>query len=284
MESSTFCDNNFSRKTLSSLMSISRCRDRLPDRGGKMRSDTVVLDVSRDWATACEVQERFMQHSGPRVDTRSYSARCRQVRALGGDFYDFMPLPHGRLALAVGDASGKGLAAALMTSNVQSSLRTAASLTGNDGPAVLTAVNRQVYASSLEDRFATLFYGVFDGATRRLQYVNAGHNPPMVIRRDSSIIWLRAGGLPVGIFPNSTYEPGAVQLNPGDLILAYTDGVIEAVNPAGDEWGAEGLRKAAAEKEAQCADDIVHAIFTSMDEFSRGCQTDDATVAVVRVH
>jgi sigma-B regulation protein RsbU (phosphoserine phosphatase) len=283
-KSSTFRDNKFSTTIVTSLMSISHCKDRLPDRGVKMASDTVVLDVSRDWATACDVQERFMQHSGPRVDTLSYSARCRQVRALGGDFYDFMPLPHSRLALAVGDASGKGLAAALMISNVQSSLRTAASLTGNDGPAVLTAVNRQVYASSLEDRFATLFYGVFDGATRRLQYVNAGHNPPMVIRRDSSIIWLRAGGVPVGIFPNSTYEPGAVQLNPGDLILAYTDGVIEAVNPAGDEWGAEGLRKAAAEKEAQCADDIVHAIFTSMDEFSRGCQTDDATVAVVRVH
>jgi sigma-B regulation protein RsbU (phosphoserine phosphatase) len=249
-----------------------------------MTSDTVVLDVTRDWTTACDVQERFMQHAGPTVDTLSYSARCRQVRALGGDFYDFLPLPHNRLALAVGDASGKGLAAALMISNVQSSLRTAALFTGNDGPAVLMAVNRQVYASSLEDRFATLFYGVFDGATRRLQYVNAGHNPPMVIRRDSSIISLRAGGLPVGIFPNSNYEQGTVQLHPGDLILAYTDGVIEAANPAGDEWGAEGLRKAVAERDAQCADDIVHAIFTSMDDFSLGHQTDDATVVVVRVH
>ncbi|MGB7845997.1 MAG: PP2C family protein-serine/threonine phosphatase [Candidatus Acidiferrum sp.] len=248
-----------------------------------MTSDTVVLDVTRDWTTACDVQERFMQHARPTTDTLSYSARCRQVRALGGDFYDFMLLPHDRMALAVGDASGKGLAAALMISNVQSSLRTAALFTGNDGPAVLTAVNRQVYASSLEDRFATLFYGVFDGATRRLRYVNAGHNPPMVIRRDRSIVWLRAGGLPVGIFPNSTYEQGAVQLHPGDLILAYTDGVVEAVNPAGDEWGAEGLRKAAAESDAQCPDDIVHAIYTSMDDFSRGHQTDDATVVVVRV-
>jgi sigma-B regulation protein RsbU (phosphoserine phosphatase) len=171
-----------------------------------------------------------------------------------------------------------------MISNVQSSLRTAASFTGNDGPAVLNAVNRQVYASSLEDRFATLFYGVLDGAKRRLQYVNAGHSPPMVIRRDGSIIWLGAGGVPVGIFPNSTYEQGVVQLNPGELILAYTDGVIEAVNPAGDEWGAEGLREAAADRDAQCANDIVHAIFTSMDDFSRGHQTDDATVVVVRVH
>jgi len=265
-------------------MSISRCHERLPDRGAKMTGDTVVLDVSRDWATACDVQERFMQHAAPTVDTLSYSARCRQVRALGGDFYDFIPLPHNRLALAVGDASGKGLAAALMISNVQSSLRTAASFTGNDGPAVLTAVNRQVYASSLQDRFATLFYGVFDGAKRRLQYVNAGHDSPIIIRRDGSIIRLGAGGVPIGLFPDSTYEQGAVLLNPGDLIVAYTDGVIEAENQAGEEWGVEGLLEAAAEKDAQCAEDIVHAIFTSMDDFSRGRQTDDATVVVVRVH
>jgi sigma-B regulation protein RsbU (phosphoserine phosphatase) len=134
-----------------------------------------------------------------------------------------------RLALAVGGATDKGLATALMVWNVRSSLRTAASFTENDGPVALTAVDRQVYASSLEDRSATLFYGVFDGATGRPQYVNAGHNPPMVIRRYSSIVWLRACGVPVGILPNSTDEQGAVQLIPGDLILAYTDGVIEAV-------------------------------------------------------
>lgn len=248
-----------------------------------MTTETVVLDVSRDWVTACDVQERFMQGTGPTMDSLSYSARCRQVRALGGDFYDFMPLPHDRLALAVGDASGKGLAAALMMSNVQSSVRTAASFAGGDGPAVVTAVNRQVHASSLEDRFATLFYGVYDGAKRRLQYVNAGHNPPMVIRRDGSIISLEAGGAPVGIFADSSYEQGTVELNAGDLILAYTDGVIEATNPEGSEWGVEGLQKAAIRSNALRADEIVDAIFTAMDEFSRGCQTDDATVVVVRV-
>jgi sigma-B regulation protein RsbU (phosphoserine phosphatase) len=248
-----------------------------------MTSDALVVDVSWDWETACHVQERFMQHVGSTIDTLSYSARCRQMRALGGDFYDFVPLPHNRLALAIGDASGKGLPAALMISNVQSSLRTAASFIGIDVPAVLAAVNRQVYASSLEDRFATLFYGVFDGATRRLRYVNAGHNPPLVVRRDGSIVCLESGGAPVGIFADSTYEQGTVELNPGDLILAYTDGLIEATSPAGAEWGVKGLRKAAAESNAQCADEVVDAIFTSMDEFSRGRQTDDATVVVVRV-
>jgi phosphoserine phosphatase RsbU/P len=149
--------------------------------------------------------------------------------------------------------------------------------------AVLGAVNRQVYASSLADRYATLFYGVFDGGTRTLRHVNAGHNPPMVIRRDQSVIWLETGGPPVGMFSNFTYEESVVQLDPGDLVLAYTDGVIEAVNPAGEEWGVEGLRRAATENKAHSADDMVEAIFGSMDEFSRGRQTDDATVIVLRV-
>jgi phosphoserine phosphatase RsbU/P len=248
-----------------------------------MTSDALVVDVSQDWAIACDVQQRFMHHSGPTIDTLSHSARCRQVRELGGDCYDFVPLAHNRLALAVGDASGKGLAAALMISNVQSSLRTAASFTGNDLSAMLRAVNRQVYASSLADRYATLFCGVFNGETRTLEYVNAGHNPPFVIREDRSIIWLEAGGPPVGMFPDSTYEQAAIQLNPGDLVIAYTDGVIEAENPAGEEWGVEGLRKVAAESVTQCAEQVVHAIFTSMDEFSRECPTDDATVVVLRV-
>jgi sigma-B regulation protein RsbU (phosphoserine phosphatase) len=172
-----------------------------------------------------------------------------------------------------------------MIANVQSSLRTAASFAESDVAAVLGAVNRQVYASSLADRYATLFYGVFDGATRTLRHVNAGHNPPMVIRgEDRPIAWLETGGPPVGMFPNFTYEEGVVQLDPGDLVLAYTDGVTEAMNPAGEEWGVEGLQRAATESKAHNADDMVEAIFASMDEFSRGRQTDDATVIVLRVH
>jgi len=253
---------------------------------GQRISATVPVEIEScsEWTAACEVQQRFLQYQEPVIDTLSYSARCRQVRELGGDAYDFVPLPHNRLALAVGDASGKGLAAALMISNVQSSLRTAAAFAGNDGAAVLEAVNREVHASSLPDRYATLFYGVFDGATRTLQYVNAGHNPPMVIRRHCSVVRLESGCPPVGMFPNWTYEEGAVQLDPRDLVLAYTDGVTEAVNPAGEEWGEEGLLRAVAERDTQSADEMVEGIFRSMDEFSLGHQTDGATVMVLRVH
>jgi sigma-B regulation protein RsbU (phosphoserine phosphatase) len=249
-----------------------------------MLSDAVVVETSREWTAACEVQQRFMQHLGPTIDKLDYNAQCRQVQELGGDFYDFVPLPDNGFALAVGDASGKGLAAALMSSNVQSSLRTAALFIGDDGAATLKAVNRQVYGSSLADRYATLFYGVFDRTTCTLRYVNAGHNPPMLIRRDSSVVWLETGGAPVGMFPDWIYEEGNVQLNPGDMVIAYTDGVIEAVNPDGDQLGVEGFQRAVAQSNARCAEDMVNAIFISMDEFSRGCQTDDATVVALQVH
>jgi sigma-B regulation protein RsbU (phosphoserine phosphatase) len=249
-----------------------------------MNTDTVVLDVTQDWASACDVQRGFMLYTAPTLDALSHGARCRQLRALGGDCYDFLPLPKKRLAFAIGDASGKSLPAALMIANVQSSLRTAASFAGDDPAAVLHIVNRQVHASCLADRFATLFYGVFDTATRTLRYANGGHNPPLVVRRDDSVVWLDATGLPLGLFPDSAYEEGTLQLHPGDTVIAYTDGVIEAVNQSGEEWGVEGIRKAVVESKAKNADELVDTIFTSLDEFSGGRQTDDATIIVARVH
>jgi phosphoserine phosphatase RsbU/P len=249
-----------------------------------MTSDAMVMDVSQDWAIACDVQQRFMQGLDRVTVELEFSGRCRQMLELGGDCYDFTPLPDDRLAVTVGDASGKSVAAALMISSVQSSLRTAVALCGNDLGTVLRIVNHHVYASSLPDRYATLFYGTFETATRMLRYVNAGHNPPMVIRGDGSVIWLETGGAPVGMFQDSAYEEGSIQLAPGDLVIAYTDGVIQAPNLAGEEWGVEGLHKAAAESATQSADEIVHAIFASMDEYSRTRRTDDATVVVLRVH
>jgi sigma-B regulation protein RsbU (phosphoserine phosphatase) len=105
----------------------------------------------------------------------------------------------------------------------------------------------------------------------------------MVIRPGGLIVWLESGGAPVGMFPDWIYEESAVQLRPGDVVVGCTDGVIEALNPAGEDWGLEGVRRAAAESGATCADDLVRVIFRSMDEFSRGYQTDDATVVVLRI-
>jgi len=252
-----------------------------------MMPDETVVDVSQDWVLACDVQQRFMQGADWSTKDRvDYSAQCRQVRALGGDCYDFIPLPDNRLAIAVGDASGKGLAAALMIANVQASLRTATLFSTDDLAALLRVVNHQAFTSSLADRYATLFYGIFDRETCALRYVNAGHNPAAVLRSDGSILWLESGGAPVGMFSDSNYQESSLQLLAGDLVIIYTDGVVEASNPAGEDWGVEGLlNTATAWHQQRCgrAEDLVRLTFSSMDNFSNGHQNDDATLAVLHV-
>jgi sigma-B regulation protein RsbU (phosphoserine phosphatase) len=154
-----------------------------------------------------------MDRVAPAVDDINYSARCRQLCALGGDCYDFLPLSPSRLA--IGDASGKSLPAALMIANVQSSPRTAAFFAGDAPATVMGTVNRQLQTASLSSRFATLFYGVFDAATRSLRYSNAGHNPPLMMRRNGSVDRLETRGLPVELFADSTCEEAVVHLQMG---------------------------------------------------------------------
>ena len=247
-----------------------------------MTIEDVVVDVSQDWLQACSVQERFMR--GPvrnhcRVD---YSASCRQMRALGGDCYDFSWQADGQLAMLVGDASGKGVAAALMMAGVQASLRTAAQFTGDSLADLFRIVNVQACAWSLADRYATLFYGVLNRAALTLRYVNAGHNPPVVVHRDGSLDWLQPTGAPVGLLPDARWHEAVIHLHPGDMVLAYTDGVIESSSPSGQEWGIDGLLQAAEARRIQSADELLRSILDSMEAFSGGVQTDDATVAVLR--
>jgi phosphoserine phosphatase RsbU/P len=249
---------------------------------GKMGSTAMATGNRTEWAAASNVQQRFMTFT-PAMAPVDYSARCRQAGEVGGDCFDFVPLGGSRMALTVGDASGKGLPAALMISSVQSALRTAALFSGSGGAAMLGAVNRQVYATTLTDRYATLFYAVVDPAERSLRYVNAGHTPPLLLRRNGSVEWLETGGAPVGMFSEWPYEEALAPLECGDLIVACTDGVIEAESPSGEMWGVEGLQKAVEEGRSLSASHLVDFIFRRMDEFSAGHQTDAATVAVLRV-
>jgi phosphoserine phosphatase RsbU/P len=251
--------------------------------GWPVTTDDVMVDVSHDWLQACSVQERFMRGPARNQCRVDYSASCRQMRALGGDCYDFFCPADGQLAILVGDASGKGVAAALMIASVQASLRTAALFTGSDLTALLRAVNAQACASSLAARYATLFYAVLDQTADTLRYVNAGHNPPVIFHGDGSIDWLEPGGPPVGLFPDATWQERVVRLQPGDRLLAYTDGVTEACGPSGEEWGSERLLQAMNGRGTESADQLVWSILASLDDFSQGVQTDDATVAVLRV-
>lgn len=248
-----------------------------------MTTEDVVMDVTQDWLQARDVQERFMRRPARSNGLVDFSATCRQVHALGGDCYDITSLADGQTALLVGDASGKGFAGALMAASVQASLRMASVFTGNDLAALLQVVNVQACASSLDGRYATLFYGVLDQEARTLRYVNAGHNPPLVLRQDGTVSWLEPGGAPVGLLPYATWQEQTVRLNPGDVVVAYTDGITEASGVDGREWGADGLLNAANARGVKSADDLLCSILGAIDEFSPGPQTDDATLLVLRV-
>ena len=128
------------------------------------------------------------------------------------------------------------------------------------------------------------FYGVFDENTRTLHYVNAGHNPAVVIRRGGAVIWLDASAPPVGLFAETVYQAQAVQLYPGDLIVTYTDGIVEATNTASEEWDVEGLLAAIRRCRTRQPESIVEAAFAALDEFSGDNQTDDATILAALVH
>ena len=248
---------------------------------------TAMADLTQtrqDWILACQVQQRFMQQqSQPATSGLEHSARCCQLEGVGGDFYEVSPLSENRVAILVGDASGTGFASALMGSSVQSSLRTASFFAADDLPLAIETANRQVYKSSLSHCYATCFYGVFDATTRILNFVNAGHHPPMVIRRDGSVCWLEDGGAPVGMFQDWNYNQGTIELNAGDVVVAYTDGIIEAANKNGDEWGIDALRSSAVGCAMLAPNEMIERIFRDFYEHTDGRQVDDASLLVVRV-
>ena len=170
---------------------------------------------------------------------------------------------------------------------LEASLRGQASLTGGDLAELMSRVNRLVYEASSVNRYATFFYAQLDPKSLGLSYVNAGHNPPMILRRRSSgweIVRLETGGAVVGLLPNSPYQQGAFTLQDGDLLVCFTDGISEAMNPADEEWGEERLMAAAQTCDGLSAAEIVTRVIEAADRFAAGApQHDDMTLVVLRV-
>jgi predicted permease len=201
--------------------------------------------LRHDLALAAEVQRRLLPAQPPVCAAASFAAFTLPARTVGGDYYDFLDLADEQIGIAVADIAGKGIPAALLMSAVQASLRV---MTGErDLPASKLAaqMNRFLYASTATSSYATFFYAQLDVRNRRLRYVNAGHNPPFLARRTDegvAITDLTAGGTVLGLFPDVEYEDGGIDLRAGDLLLAYTDGVTEARNADGEEFGEERLK------------------------------------------
>jgi sigma-B regulation protein RsbU (phosphoserine phosphatase) len=244
--------------------------------------------MNRELEIAREVQERLFPQRLPEIAGLDYFGRCRTALGVGGDYYDFLALPDGKLGVALGDVSGKGIAAALTMASLQASLRADAMRAGNDIAGLITHVNQMLYDASTEDRYATLFYAQYDPATRRLSYVNAGHCPPILLRnlaKNSRVEHLdQAGGTVVGLLKDCSYEQSEASLAPGDLLVIYTDGFSEAMNPDLTEWGEERLIGSIVGCAGLPAQGVIARIMQAADAFAAGApQSDDMTLVVLRV-
>ncbi len=194
----------------------------------------------------------------------------------------------GRLGLAIGDVSGKGISAALLMASLRACLRTMTRTASGELTQLMAHMNRLIYEASAINRYATFFFGIFDPAANTFNYVNAGHNPPALLRRSANRghEWLRldCGGPVIGLLPEASFEQSSLLLHPGDLLLLYTDGISEAMNSAEEEWGDEAMMLAAREAVDGTAEDIVKAIFAAADTFAgKASQHDDMTVLVMKV-
>jgi len=243
--------------------------------------------LNREIEIAREVQERLFPQHLPEIACLDYFGFCRTALGVGGDYYDFLALPDGKLGVALGDVSGKGIAAALTMASLQASLRADAMRAGNDIAGLITRVNAMLYDASTEDRYATLFYAQFDPATHRLSYVNAGHCPPILLRahamNGAAERLDQAGGTVVGLLPECAYERAEVTLAPGDLLVIYTDGFSEAMNPSLEEWGDKRLLEAISTCNGLPAKDSIGKIMKAADAFASGApQSDDMTLVILR--
>jgi phosphoserine phosphatase RsbU/P len=243
--------------------------------------------VNRELEIAREVQERLFPQVLPAVLGLDYCARCQPAREVGGDYYDFFELPGKKLGIAIGDVSGKGIGAALMMAGLQASLRAQASIAGHNLAELMSRVNRLLYEVSSENRYATFFYAQYDPCNRHLIYVNAGHNPPLVLRKSDSewrVMRLDVGGAVVGLLRQPLYTQGAITLEFGDLVVAFTDGVSEAMNVQDEEWGEENLIAVAKTCAGLPAAESVHRIMAAAHAFTAGApQHDDMTLVLLQV-
>ena len=239
--------------------------------------------MARDLGQAAEIQRGLLPTSAPRVpglDLAGFNLPCRTV---GGDYYDYLPFADGRVALLVADVSGKGMPAALLMSSLQARVQILFDPPDNLA-ALVTKLNRIICQTCPGNRFITFFIGVIDPATGEMTYCNAGHNPPVLVRADGAVEHLEGGGMILGIFAKATYESQTCCLNPGDVVVLFSDGVTEATQPGLDEeFGEDRLAQIVAEQRTQSAQSILDCVNDRLMQWIGGApQADDITLVVGR--
>jgi sigma-B regulation protein RsbU (phosphoserine phosphatase) len=234
------------------------------------------LDLAR------RIQARLLPAAPPRVPGLDVAGLSESAREVGGDYYDHLELGGGRLLLVIADVSGKGVPAALLMSGFRAALMSQ-DLARSEPEAIAGRVNEFLNQSVEPGKFVTAFIGVLDAASGRLAYVNAGHNPPVVVRAGGEVELLETGGVILGIMPGARYASGEATLAQGDLVALYTDGVTEGADATNAMWGEERLTALLRSATTAVASDIASRIVRAVRAFEgeRG-PADDITVLVAR--
>jgi serine phosphatase RsbU (regulator of sigma subunit) len=254
----------------------------------KSDSDSGVHRAFRkDLDGAKDVQQAFFPLQSFSIPCLSCETFYQPARGIGGDYYDFLSLSGGRWGIAIGDVSGKGIGAALLMASLQASLRAQALHPHSGLTALIGAVNRLVYESSPAAFFASLFYAEYEPATRMLQYVNAGHNPPIILRPEMEsceLFHLRSQAVPIGMFLDTQFAGSKFQLAQDDILVAYTDGITESANASGELWGLERLERLLRSCSRMAPNEIVERILAEVSVFADSePQRDDVTLVVMKV-
>jgi sigma-B regulation protein RsbU (phosphoserine phosphatase) len=247
----------------------------------------------REVEDATQAQARLLPQCRPPMASLDYDGLCRPARGVGGDYYDFLDLGRGALGLVVADVSGKGMFAGLLVASLQARIQSIAPIHGNELGELVCEANRLMHSSTDINRYATFFYGIYDDATRELTYVNAGHLPPVILRPrtdtaaggiEYEAISLESNGTVIGLLPEACYRQSSIQLERGDIFCAFTDGVTEAVNAAGEEFEQRRLEAVLTEQAAATAAESCREVLAQIDRFTAGTvQRDDVTLVVGKV-
>lgn len=260
------------------LLSILRTQIEM---GYAMRKTQLIKrEQERELVEARTIQRRLLPTEIPQIEGYSIAGAWRPARMVSGDYFDVLKFSQSEAALCISDVSGKGMPAALLMSNVQAAVHAFASEVVS--PSELCAkVNRVVSSSTGEDKFITFFYGVVDARENKLVYTNAGHNAGLLLRRDGSLIRLEPAGAVLGPFPGWSYKNEEIELQAGDRLLLFTDGVTELRSTSGDEFGEDRLIELLIEKRDLDADGLRDAIVEAVVSFGGGEFQDDATLVVL---
>jgi phosphoserine phosphatase RsbU/P len=240
----------------------------------------------KDLENAKEVHKAFFPRQNLSIPGLACQTFYQSARYLGGDYYDFLPLPGGRWGIAIGDVCGKGIGAALLMASLQASLRAQAMHAHSDLSALISHVV-MVLAASPRNLYASLFYAEYDAATRELRYVNAGQNPPMVVRRKNDrceVFHLESNGMLLGLFEGSEFCVNSFQLEEGDVLVLYTDGITDSESPSGEQWGQERFETLLQACHDSTPKQIVRRVLEDVSAFVQDrSQKDDMTLVVVGV-